>query len=154
MGNWLKSFNKRSKLTRNRLKKPRKLQLSILQNIERLNKNSKKLKIGLGLSKTRLSNLVNLLHSGGILCIPFQRWHVHVVSGSILHITVVVIDAKAELDHPVDPLSMDLWVLEAEAGGQETGLEQKHHQILHRLIILVCFGTLAQVLNDAVVGPM
>merc|ERR1712025_211966 len=42
---WHKSFNKRSRLTRSRLKKPKKLLLSILPNTEKLNKNLKKLRI-------------------------------------------------------------------------------------------------------------
>merc|ERR1712136_640755 len=44
--NWLKSSNKRSRYTRNKLKKPKKLPPSILPNTERLNKSSKKLRTG------------------------------------------------------------------------------------------------------------
>merc|ERR1711978_4118 len=42
---WHKSFNKRSRLTRSRLKKPKKLLLSILPSTEKLSKNLKKLRI-------------------------------------------------------------------------------------------------------------
>ena len=84
-----------------------------------------------GLSKAPESDLINLLHPGGILGISLQRRHVHVVGSSVLHVAIVVLDPESELDHPVDALRVDLGILEAEPRGEEAGLEQEHHQVLH-----------------------
>lgn len=83
-------------------------------------------------SSESTASLVDLLHPGGVLVVTLERRQV--VQGVRLfdqRRNVVLVDAEAEADHPVDPGGVDAGVLEAESGSQERGFEQQHHQILH-----------------------
>ena len=97
--------------------------------------------------------LVHFLHPGGVLGVTLERRHVGVVTGGghVIRALVLLVDAETQLDHPVDPLGVDSGVLQAEAGAEERGLEEKEHQVLHRLVVLVRLRPLPQVLHNVVV---
>merc|ERR1719323_2448094 len=97
--------------------------------------------------------LVNFLHSGSILGVSLERWHLRVVSGSInISGVVLLVNAETKLDHPVDPLGMDSGVFQTESRTEEGSLEQEEDEIFDRLVVLVSLGSLSEVLHDAVVG--
>merc|ERR1712122_237206 len=96
-------------------------------------------------------DLINLLHSWSIFRLSLEKWHVGVIGDSGIGL-IVLVDAKTELDHPVDAARMHGGVLKAEARAEERGLEEQEDKVLHRLVILVSLSALPQVLNDAVVG--
>lgn len=109
-------------------------------------------------SKTRFDDvliaacLIDFLHPAGVFGVTFE-WR-HVVDGDVLAdaLSLVLIDAKTELDHAVDSLSVKGGVLEGESGRQKGGLEEEENQVLDRLVILVSVGLLAEGVDDRVVG--
>ena len=48
---------------------------------------------------------------------------------------------------PVDAAAKGVGLVQAEARGEQRGLEQQHDQVLHRLVALVCVSALAQLLQ-------
>ncbi len=74
--------------------------------------------------------LIDLLHAGSILGIALKRGHVVNGSRILSSLDIIVVDTESKLDHSVDPLSVDGWVLQCESGRQERGLEQKVDEVL------------------------
>eukprot|EP00667_Euglena_gracilis_P033160 EG_transcript_53086 len=75
--------------------------------------------------------LIHLLHLGLLRTLILRN--VLFGDGSVIG----VIDAQAQLDHPVDALRISRGVVQAEPRGQQGGVEQQPHQILHCLVGLV-----------------
>ena len=83
-----------------------------------------------------LKSLVDLFHLGSLVgsALDFlQRWEVVVIAESL----VIIINAKAELDHTVDAASELRRLVQVEAGGEERSVEEQPDQVLHRLVRLV-----------------
>merc|ERR1719370_1104445 len=102
------------------------------------------------LGKMRVVQSVHLLHSTGIFFSAFQGRHLTLV-GSILDLLVSFVDAKTQLDHPVDSLRVHGRLLKSKTGGEKGSLEEQHDQVLHRLVTLVRLNPLSQVLHNAVI---
>merc|ERR1719370_223986 len=102
------------------------------------------------LGKMRVVQSIHLLHSTGIFFRAFQGRHLTLV-GSILDLLVSFVDAKTKLDHPVDSLRVHGRLLKSKAGGEKGSLEEQHNQVLHRLVALVRFNPLSQILHNAVI---
>ena len=49
--------------------------------------------------------------------------------------------------HAEDAVPESGGVVQGEAAGEEAGLEEQEHQVLHRLVALVSVSTLPQLLN-------
>merc|ERR1739845_226217 len=97
------------------------------------------------------SALVNLFHPGGLVSCTlnlFQRRQVVIITKAL----VVVIDAEAKLDHPVDAAGKLSGLIQVEAGGEQGGVEEEPDQVLDRLVGLVCGRLLLQLGHDAVLG--
>merc|ERR1712017_71976 len=89
--------------------------------------------------------LVDLLHLGALIVL--ERREVIIVLDVSL---IVLVDAKAELDHAVDAAGEGGWLVQGEAGGEEGGVEQQPDEVLHRLVVLVLISTGAQCVDDRV----
>jgi len=72
--------------------------------------------------------LINFLHSGSIFFVTLKRWHLCIISCfSGFDICIVFIDSKPKLNHSMDSLGMNCWILEREARAEEGSLEEKQH---------------------------
>merc|ERR1719313_1970815 len=78
--------------------------------------------------------------------IKLDRGHV-----LLLLLEVVLVDGEAELDHAVDAPGEGVGLVQGEARGEERGLEEEEHQVLHGLVALVGLGALAELVHDGVV---
>ncbi|KAB8094652.1 hypothetical protein EE612_021892, partial [Oryza sativa] len=63
---------------------------------------------------------------------------------------VVVVDVEAELEHAVDPGGEGVWVVEAEAGGEQRRLEEEEDEVPDGLVVGVGVGALPELLHDPV----
>ena len=95
-----------------------------------------------------LRRLIDFLHPARVFSVSLKRGHV--VDGDVLAgaLNLVLVDAKTELDHSVDALSVKGGVFERETGRQEGGLEEKENQVLDRLVVLVGVGLLTEGVDD------
>merc|ERR1712017_39494 len=89
--------------------------------------------------------LVDLLHLGALIVL--ERREVIIVLDVSL---IVLVDAKAELDHAVDAAGEGGWLVQGEAGGEEGGVEQQPDEVLDSLVVLVLLGTGAESIHDRV----
>mmetsp|Transcript_40565 Transcript_40565/g.79943 ORF Transcript_40565/g.79943 Transcript_40565/m.79943 type:complete len:755 (+) Transcript_40565:170-2434(+) len=106
-------------------------------------------KKGKTVRKLKERRLVDLLHLGGVLCGALSLLERGEVCACLL--LLVLVDAEAELDHPVDAGGELGRLLEGEPGGQEGGVEEEPDEVLDRLVGLVSRGLLLQLLHDRVV---
>lgn len=61
--------------------------------------------------------------------------------------SVCLVDRKAELDHAVDAGAEDVGVVQAEARGEQGGVEEQQDELLDRLIACVCLCPVPQLLQ-------
>ncbi|GJN33640.1 hypothetical protein PR202_gb22261 [Eleusine coracana subsp. coracana] len=91
-----------------------------------------------------LPSLVDLLHLA-LAGVVLQRRHFSVGLSR-----PVLVDAEAKLEHAVDPGAEGVGVVKAKARGEESGLEEQHHEVLDGLVVLVSICTLAELVHNGV----
>ena len=101
------------------------------------------------LHKACRENLIHLLHPRLLAAeVLLERRQVAVVLVQVQR----VVDGQAQLDHAVDAPAERVRLVQAEARGEQRGLEEQQHKVLDRLVALVRLGALAQLAHDDVVG--
>ena len=83
--------------------------------------------------------LIDLLHLAGLVggtLDLLQRGEVIIAAKGV----IVLVDAQAQLDHPVDAARELRGLVQVEAAGEQGGVEEEPDQVLHGLIGLVGGG--------------
>ena len=83
--------------------------------------------------------LIDLLHLAGLIggaLNLLQRGQVVIATKGV----IVLVDAQAQLDHPVDAARELRGLVQVEAAGEQGGVEEEPDQVLHGLVRLVGGG--------------
>jgi len=94
-------------------------------------------------STKHISRSVDLFHLGSLISSTLnllQRRQVVVITKAI----IIVIDAKAKLDHSVDSASELSWLIKVETRSEQRCVKQEPDQILDGLVGLVSRGLLPE----------
>ena len=72
----------------------------------------------------------------------FQAKESHLSSNFFL------INGEAKLNHAMDASAEDIGVIQAEAGGEQGGVEEQQDEFLHCLVTRVCLCAIPQLLQE------